>query len=295
MVARQRYCYNKYMNEDPEPQHRSWLDRLTRALHRHPRSRKELIEVIRNARNRHLLNSDALAMIEGVLNVSEEQARDVMVPRSQMVIIQHDSTPQEALPIIIESTHSRFPVIAESRDEVLGILLAKDLLQYLGKTGKISVQIKDLTRPAIFIPESKRLDVLLREFRATRNHMAMVVDEYGGVAGLITIEDVLEEIVGEIEDETDIASEEPNIKQISDTEYTVKALTPIEEFNAYFNLTINNEDFDTFGGYMMQRYGHLPVRGETITFNSFQATILLASKRRLQLIQLEKISENENE
>ncbi len=283
------------MNEDPEPQQRSWLDRLTHAFHRHPHNRKELIDLIRDARNKRLINNDAFAMIEGVLNVSEEQARDVMVPRSQMIIIQHDATPQEALPIIIESTHSRFPVIAESRDEVLGILLAKDLLQYLGKKKKASIQIKDLTRPAIFIPESKRLDVLLREFRANRNHMAMVVDEYGGVAGLITIEDVLEEIVGEIEDETDITSEEPNIKKISDNEFTVKALTPIDEFNSYFNLNINNEDFDTFGGYMMQRYGHMPKRGETVSFDSFKATILLATKRRLQLIQLKKIPDSNDE
>lgn len=272
---------------DPSPQ-RSWLERLTHALHGEPHNRDELLSVLRDARERDILDNEALGMIEGVMRVSQMQVRDVMIPRAQMVVIEHDTTLEQVLPIIIESAHSRFPVIGESRDEVLGLLMAKDLLPYTVNNNMQAFAIKNLVRPAIFIPESKRLNVLLKEFRLNRNHMAVVVDEYGGIAGLITIEDVLEQIVGDIEDEYDDNSDEANIKKINDNDYTVKALTSIEEFNQFFKTKLSDEDFDTIGGYIMQQFGHMPKRGETIKFDKFVITILLASKRRLQLLGLSK-------
>lgn len=275
-------------DEDPHP-HKSWLERLSHALLREPQDREQLKDLLRDAKERELLDQDALVMIEGVLKVSEMKVRDVMIPRAQMVIVEHDATPQQALPIIKESAHSRFPVIGESKDAVIGILLAKDLLQYTVEEQQAKIQIKDLVRPAIFIPESKRLDVLLKEFRLNRNHMAIVVDEYGGVAGLITIEDVLEQIVGDIEDEYDSSDEESNIKQLNQNDYTVKALTHIHEFNEYFNTKLSDEDFDTIGGYVMQQFGHMPKRGESIMINSLQVTVILASKRRVQLLRLTKV------
>ncbi|AAO90109.2 HlyC/CorC family transporter [Coxiella burnetii] len=279
------------MNEDPHP-HRSWLERLSHALLWEPKDREQLIELLHDAKERNLLDQDALAMIEGVLRVSEKKVRDVMIPRAQMVVVDHDATPQSTLPIIIESAHSRFPIISESRDEVIGILLAKDLLQYTVGEKQAKAQIKDLARPAIFIPESKRLDVLLNEFRLKRYHMAIVVDEYGSVSGLITIEDVLEQIVGSIQDETDIVEEEP-ITKLNPKEFTVKALTPIDVFNNYFGTKINDEDFDTIGGYVMQQIGHLPKRGESIVIDSMKITVMLATKRSIQLLHLTKKTENE--
>ncbi|AIT63527.1 Putative magnesium and cobalt efflux protein corC [Coxiella burnetii str. Namibia] len=279
------------MNEDPHP-HRSWLERLSHALLWEPKDREQLIELLHDAKERNLLDQDALAMIEGVLRVSEKKVRDVMIPRAQMVVVDHDATPQSTLPIIIESAHSRFPIISESRDEVIGILLAKDLLQYTVGEKQAKAQIKDLARPAIFIPESKRLDVLLNEFRLKRYHMAIVVDEYGSVSGLITIEDVLEQIVGSIQDETDIVEEKP-ITKLNPKEFTVNALTPIDVFNNYFGTKINDEDFDTIGGYVMQQIGHLPKRGESIVIDSMKITVMLATKRSIQLLRLTKKTENE--
>jgi len=277
------------MNDDSHA-HRSWLERLSHALLREPRDRAQLIELLHDAKERELLDQDALAMIEGVLRVSEMKVRDVMIPRAQMVVVDHDATPQSALPLIIDSAHSRFPVIGESRDEITGILLAKDLLQYTLKEEQSTKQIKDLVRPALFIPESKRLDILLKEFRLNRNHMAIVVDEYGGVSGLITIEDVLEQIVGSIEDETDITEQEPNIKKINENEYIINALTAVEDFNHYFGTRINNEDFDTVGGYVMQQFGHLPKRGESVKIGALEMTVILASNRRVQLMRLTKLA-----
>ncbi|WP_423063936.1 HlyC/CorC family transporter [Candidiatus Paracoxiella cheracis] len=278
------------MNDDDPHPHKSWLERLSHALLREPQDREQLKDLLRDAKERELLDQEALRMIEGVLKVSEMKVRDVMIPRAQMAVVEHDATPQQALPIIKDSAHSRFPVIRESRDDVIGILLAKDLLQYTVEEKQANVQMKDLVRPAVFIPESKRLDVLLKEFRMNRNHMAIVVDEYGGVAGLITIEDVLEQIVGDIEDEYDITDEEPDIKQLNQNEFTIKALTPIDEFNEYFGTEINDEDFDTIGGYIMQQFGHMPTRGESIMIDSFKITVVLASKRRMQLLRLTKVA-----
>jgi len=274
-------------NDDPHPQ-KSWLKRLSHFLSREPRDREQLKDILRDAKDRHLLDQEALGMIEGVLKVSEMKVRDVMVPRAQMVVVEHDATPHQALPIIKDSAHSRFPIIRESRDEVIGILLAKDLLQYSVEEKQANIQMKDLLRPAIFIPESKRLNVLLKDFRMNHNHMAIVVDEYGDVAGLVTIEDVLEQIVGDIEDEYDTSDDEPDIKQLNQNDFTVKALTPINEFNEYFSTTISDQDFDTIGGYVMQQFGHMPTRGESITIDSLKITIILASKRRIQLLRLTK-------
>jgi magnesium and cobalt transporter len=262
----------------------SWLDRLTMALLREPQDRDQLLAMLRDAERRELIDSEALAMLEGVLQVSTMRVRDIMVPRSKMVVIEKDATLDEILPIVIESGHSRFPVIGENRDEVVGILLAKDLLPYSFKIDK-PLDLCTIVRPATYTPESKRLAVLLREFRLTHKHMALIVDEYGGISGLVTIEDVLEEIVGEIEDEYDI-DEEPNIKQNVEGAYLVKALTPIEEFNEYFNANISSEEFDTIGGLIMSKFGYLPKRDDKIDLDRYEFKILNASKRRIRLLQV---------
>jgi magnesium and cobalt transporter len=263
--------------------HPSWLERLSQALLREPQDREQLLSLLRDAEQRDLLDAQALGMIEGVLQVSEMQVRDIMVPRAQMVVIPQAATLEELLPQVIESGHSRFPVIGDNRDEVLGILLAKDLLRYHNKPA--AYQIKDILRPAIFVPESKPLNVLLQEFRIKHNHMAIVVDEYGGVAGLVTIEDVLEQIVGEIADEFDV-DDDAYIKKHSDTVYILKALTPIAEFNEYFSTQLNDEEFDTIGGIVTQTFGHLPKRGETTVIHHFRFKVLHADNRRLHLLQM---------
>ena len=274
------------MNDDSHP---SWFERLSHALLREPQDRKQLIDLLHDAKDRQLLDADALNMIEGVLQVSESHVRDVMVPRPQMVAIEEDMTPKEAIPLVVKSAHSRFPVLGESRDNVVGILLAKDLLKLSAGQEKAPTKIRDLLRPATFIPESKRLDVLLKEFRLNRNHMAIVVDEYGGVAGLVTIEDVLEEIVGEISDEYDTAEQEYFIKQVGNNEYAVKALTPIEEFNEYFNTEYQHEDFDTVGGLILQKFSHLPKAGEKITFDDFKVTVIQAKTRGIKLLRVTRL------
>lgn len=263
---------------------RSWLERLSQALLREPQDREQLVELLRDAEQRHLLDAQALAMIEGVLQISEMQVRDIMIPRTQMVVVEEDMPLQEFLPNVIESGHSRFPIISENRDEVVGILLAKDLLRY-ANTPDQKFNIRDLLRPAVFVPESRHLDKLLQDFRRTHNHMAIVVDEYGNAAGLVTIEDVLEQIVGEIEDESDI-DDEAFIKKLSETQYTVKALTPIEEFNQYFNANLDDAEFDTIGGLVMHAFGRLPKRGEIVEINHFRFKVLHADNRRIQLLRM---------
>ncbi len=263
---------------------RSWFERLSQALLGEPQDREQLIELLRDAEQRNLLDSDALAMMERVLQVSELRVRDIMVPRSQMVVVERDAPLAESLTTICDSGHSRFPVVGESRDEVNGILLAKDLLPYaLG--GRAEFNIRDVLRPAVFIPESKRLNMLLKEFRANRNHMAVVVDEYGGVAGLVTIEDVLEQIVGEIADEHDI-DEGAFIKGHGKGHYTLKALTPIEEFNDYFDSDFNHDEFDTIGGLVLKKLGHLPKPGEEVAIEGFCFKVLHADSRRVHLLQM---------
>ena len=263
----------------------SWLARLNKALTGEPQDREQLIELLRDAEKRNLVDAQALAMIEGVLHVGEMQVRDIMVPRAQMVVVQSDKRPEEFIESLIESGHSRFPVIGVSRDEVEGILLAKDLLGYLARGGQEEFSLDDAMRPAVFIPESKRLNVLLREFRENRNHMAIVVDEYGGVAGLVTIEDVLEQIVGEIDDEHDY-EESSFIRRLDSGEYTVKAITPIETFNEYFHTNFSDEEFDTIGGVVIKAFGQLPRRGETTRISGVTFKVLRADKRRVHLLRV---------
>lgn len=264
---------------------RGWLDRIGMVLSGEPRDREELLELLRDAQKRNLFDSDAQAMLEGVLQVADMQVRDVMIPRSQMAVIERDATEAEVLPIIIESGHSRFPVIGESRDEVLGIVLAKDLLRFWAEKPVGGFNVREYLRPATFIPEAKRLNVLLKEFRSSRNHMAIVVDEYGGVAGLVTIEDVLEQIVGEIDDEHDI-EEETEILKHNETRYTVKALTAIEDFNEYFGADFSDEEFDTIGGLVMNAIGHLPRRGENVPIDRFRFRVSRADNRRIHLLEV---------
>ncbi len=271
MQNKKQYIYQKIF--------RFFLNLLTQE----PPNREGLIDILRNAENRNLLDADALLMIEGALHVSETHVRDIMVPRVQMIIIDNNAKPEEILKSVVESGHSRFPVIGDSSDEIEGILLAKDLLNYYADPDK-NFDIKDVMRPTVFIPESKRLNVLLREFRMSRNHMAIVVDEYNGVAGLVTIEDVIEEIIGEIEDEHDHEDNEININTHDNNRYTVKALTPISEFNEFFNTEIPDNEYDTVGGFVINTFGYLPKRGEIIDFERFNIKILRADKRRVHLI-----------
>jgi magnesium and cobalt transporter len=276
---------SRHAASSDEGQQRNWFEMLSQALLREPKDRSELTRLLRDAQQRNLLDYDALSMIEGVLEVSEMQVRDVMVPRTQMAVININDTPEQFLPIIIESAHSRFPVIGDNRDEVLGILLAKDLLPYFAQKDQQEFNIRDQLRPAVFIPESKRLNVLLRDFRANRNHMAIVVDEYGGIAGLITIEDVLEQIVGDIEDEHDF-DEDTFIVKHSDKRYTVKALTPIDQFNEQFAVNFPEDEFDTIGGLLIQKFGRLPKRGEITTIEGLRFKVLRADSRRIYLLQV---------
>jgi len=264
---------------------RSWIDRLSHALLGEPRDREQLVHVLREAQSRGLFDADAQSMIEGVLQVADMQVRDIMIPRSQMVVVSRDASPEQLIVTAIESGHSRFPVVGESRDEVVGVLLAKDLLRYSSKSEGQTFSIRELLRPAVFVPESKRLNVLLKEFRASRNHIAVVVDEYGGVAGMVTIEDVLEQIVGEIEDEHDI-DEETFIRKFSEINYAVKALTPIEDFNEYFGTGLSDEEFDTIGGLVTAKLGHLPKRGETVLLENMSFQIIRADNRRLHLMKV---------
>ena len=276
------------MNEDRPSNgsaQRSWFERLSQVLLGEPRDREQLVELLRDAQRRNLFDADALAMIEGVLQVSEMQVRDVMIPRSQMAVVPRDAGPDEILPVIIDSGHSRFPVVGDSRDEVVGILLAKDLLRHFSERSAGSFSVREVLRPAVFIPESKRLNVLLKEFRASRNHMAIVVDEYGGVAGIVTIEDVLEQIVGEIEDEHDIG-DSGFILAHDSVNYTVKALTPIEDFNEYFGTDFSDEEFDTIGGLVMNAMGHLPKRGESVAIANLRFKVLRADNRRIHMLAL---------
>ncbi|MFQ5993935.1 MAG: HlyC/CorC family transporter [Acidiferrobacterales bacterium] len=268
---------------------KSLLNLLSQVLLREPNSRRELIELLRDAQLRDLLDRDALDMIEGVFQVSELQVRDIMVPRAQMDVVDRNSPPESYLPMVIETAHSRFPMIDSDKDKVVGILLAKDLLRYFDQKDKDEnayFDIDDILRPAVFIPESKRLNVLLREFRHNRNHMAIVVDEYGGVSGLVTIEDVLEQIVGEIADEHDIEAEDVMIMPRRGGESIVKALTPIEDFNAHFGTDFSDEDVDTVGGLVMTTMGRLPERGEKIDIGNLRFEILRADSRRVHLLRV---------
>lgn len=271
----------------------SWIKRLSN-LFLEPKDQEQIIELMRSASERHILDAEALAIVEGALSVSQMQARDIMIPRSQVVMVSRDAPVEETLKIITETAHSRFPVMDDDRDDVIGILLAKDALSAVVNAGKFDFDLRELLRPAVFIPESKRLNVLLREFRARRNHMAIVVDEYGGVAGMVTIENVLEQIVGEIEDEHDI-DEDALILARDENTYTIKALTPVEDFNEHFSIEWSDEDFDTVGGYVVNQFGHLPERGDQITIDNFRFTVLRADNRRVHLLKMELLPPDEAE
>jgi magnesium and cobalt transporter len=240
---------------------------------------------LREAHANEVLDIEALSIIEGALQVSDMQVRDIMIPRSQMITIRSSQAPREFLPEVIEAAHSRFPVTGESLDDVLGILLAKDLLPLLLEDNTDRFNIKEILRPATCVPESKRLNVLLKEFRATRNHMAIVIDEYGGVSGLVTIEDVLEQIVGDIEDEHDI-DEDSQIKPLHSGDFLVKGLTPIEDFNEHFGTEFPDEEFDTVGGLVMNAFGHLPRRNEVVELDGFRVRVLNADSRRVHLLRV---------
>lgn len=275
---------------DEHPPSRSWLERLTQLLQSEPKDRADIVDILKTAQQNSLINIDVLTMLEGVLQVADMQVRDIMIPRPQMVVIEQDMTLQDILSVVIESAHSRFPVIGDDRDDLEGILLAKDLLPVLLENTisdkDARFDLKDVLRPAVIVPESKRLDVLLKDFRVNRNHMAIVVDEYGGVAGLVTIEDVLEQIVGEIEDEHDFDDEDDFIKEHGDNEFVIKAQTPIVEFNEHFNCQLSDEEFDTIGGLIIQAFGHLPVKDEEITIHNFKFTVLAADTRRVRLVRM---------
>jgi magnesium and cobalt transporter len=274
------------MSEDRSSNgHKSWLDKITQAFAHEPRNRQELLELLREAHDNKLLDSEALAIVEGAIQVADLQVRDIMIPRSQMISIKSTQKPVDFLPAIIEAAHSRYPVIGESLDDIMGVLLAKDLLPLVLHDQNHAFNIKDLLRPATFVPESKRLNVLLRAVRANRNHMAIVIDEYGGVAGLVTIEDVLEQIVGDIEDEHDV-EEDSYIKPLPSGDFIVKALTPIEAFNDFFGAEFSDEEFDTVGGVVMSAFGHLPKRNETTELGGFRFRVLNADSRRLHLLRL---------
>jgi magnesium and cobalt transporter len=274
------------MESDSSPKP-SLLERISHWLMREPEDREQLIELLHGAYENSLMDADALAMIEGVLQVAEMRVGEIMIPRAQMDVIDINDAPEAFIPFVIETAHSRFPVIDKDKDDVIGILLAKDLLRHYAESDS---DIRGMLRPAVFIPESKRLNVLLKEFRSNRNHIAIVVDEYGGVAGLVTIEDVLEQIVGDIEDEYDFDETEDNIIRERDGVFRVKAGTEIGDFNQILHAHFSDEEFDTVGGLVVSRFGHLPKRGESVKFDGFQFSVLRADSRRLHAVRVTRLT-----
>ena len=264
---------------------KSWIDKITQVFSDEPTDTKSLLELLRNAEQDQVLDADALGIIEGALQVSSMQVRDIMIPRSQLVIVSAKLPPNKIIELVTKASHSRFPVTGENVDNVIGILLAKDLLPLILKEETEKLDIKDVVRPATFVPESKRLNVLLKEFRETRQHMAIVIDEYGSVSGAVTIEDVLEQIVGEIEDEYDV-DDESHIKKFDEENYIVKALTPVDEFNECFGTQFSDQEFTTLGGLVLQQIGHIPERGETINIGPFLVTVLNADSRQIKLLKV---------
>jgi len=276
------------MNKDRPPNGPAglaWFARLKQALLREPADNEQLVELLRTAQDKNLFDADVLAMLEGVLQVDDMQVRDIMIPRGQMVVLDRDDSLEEIIAKITESGHSRFPVIDDDKDDVIGILLAKDLLAVSYQHNQ-NFEINEYVRPASFIPESKRLNVLLKEFRQNRSHMAMIVDEYGGVSGLITIEDVLEQIVGKIDDEHDEEDDEVDIQPHGVNRYSVRALTPLQDFNEYFNTEFEIEDVETIGGYLLRQIGYLPDRGESITLDDLTFKVMSADSRQVHMYQV---------
>ena len=277
------------MSEGDSP--KSWLSRITQVLSGEPQNREDLAEMIHSAGDRGLLDPDALRIIEATLQVSERQVREIMIPRSQMVAVRADMLPREFLPILIESAHSRFPVLdADNTDEVIGILFAKDLLKLLLEDRNERFTLKDFLRPALFVPEATHLDRLIKEFRAKQNHMAIVVNEYGGIAGVVTLEDALEQIVGEIDDEHDFEDDEDVcIREIAPGEFVIKAITPIADFNEHFGTEFSNDDFDTIGGIVMNAFERLPERDEKIVIEHWEFTVLAADRRAIRQLSVQKV------
>ncbi len=274
------------MSDDHPPSSsssKSFIDRIGQMLSGDPQDKEDLLEILRDAQKKHLLDADALLMIEGVLQVNEMRARDIMIPRVQMVVVPKEAELEAIIPQVLEFGHSRYPVIDGDKSKVVGILMAKDLLAYALQ--KKDVKVEEIMRPVSVVPESKRLNVLLKEFRTERHHMAIVVDEYGMAAGLVTIEDILEQIVGEIEDEHD-ADEESYVQQKKESEYIIKALMPIEEFNEYFEADLDDEECDTIGGFIVHQLEHLPKKGEKLEYESFRFEVIRADNRRVHLLKL---------
>lgn len=277
-------------SKPPSSMWKQFLRRIFKRLEKEPDNKQQLTEILRDAEKHNLIKPDALTMMEGALLISELQVRDIMVPRSKMVVMLEDMTFEEYLPVIVESGHSRFPMMDEKNEEVTGILLAKDMLACVAEDGVDDFNVRDVLRQPIFVPESKRLNVLLSEFRRSRNHMAIVVDEYGAVDGLVTIEDVIEQIVGEIDDEHDLEDEE-FVRKHDDDLFTIKAQMPLDEFNEYFSTEFVDEENDTIGGVIVDAFGHLPKREETITFGGFTFEIMRADRRRVLTMQVQPIED----
>lgn len=272
------------MNDEHTRANQGWLERIGHAFAGEPQDREELITLLRDAHKNQIINADAFSMIEGVLHISEMRVKEIMIPRAQMIVIEQQTSLADIVTLMIESSHSRFPVIGDKKEDIIGILLAKDLLN-AAQTNAQPFDVKAITRPAMIVPENKKLDVLLSEFRRNRQHLAIVVDEYGAVSGMITIEDVIEQIVGDIEDEHDI-EDEVSIRLVGDKEYQVKASTPISEFNHYFNTHFEASTFDTIAGLLIQQCRRLPKQGEVVALPPFQCTIIKADARRLYLLKL---------
>lgn len=274
----------------PDAGDRSWLERIGQLFSAEPRTRGDLEDVLTVAAENEVIDEDARSIMEGAMQVSDMQARDIMIPRAQMVMIKAEASLEEILPQITRAAHSRYPVIGDSPDDILGILLAKDLLPLLMSDDPAGFKLESVLRPTVVVPESKRLNVLLREFRENRNHMAIVIDEYGGVAGLVTIEDVLEEIVGDIEDETDVETDR-FIRKISDSDYFIKALTPIEDFNEHFGTEFSDEEFDTIGGLVIQALGHMPTRNETAVVGDYEFQVINADQRKIHSLRMRPVAD----
>lgn len=274
------------MSHDDDTESKTWLSRLSRVFSSTPNNISELLELLQLLLKKHIVDIDSARMIEGVLLIADMPVSEIMLPRAEIITVSKDATLEEILPIAIKSGHSRLPVIGENKDEVIGILLAKDLLPFAIGENKEDFSIKEILRPAYFIPENKPLNLLLNEFRKSKNHIAIIVNEYGGVSGLVSIEDVLEQIVGSIEDEHDI-DDDIYIKAHKDHVYSIKATTPIDEFNSFFKTSFSDEEFDTIGGLVLQGFGHLPKRGEITTINDISFKVLRSNNRRIQILQVE--------
>ncbi len=273
-----------------QPQQKSLIDRIGHFLSGEPRDQDDLLEMLKEAHEKHLLDADALSMIEGILHFSEMRVRDIMIPRVQMHVVSKTISLESVFPIAVEYGHSRIPVIEDDRSKVVGVLLAKDLLEYA--TDSNNLMVADIMRPVSVVPESKRLNVLLKEFRTERSHMVIVVDEYGVTAGLVTIEDVLEQIVGEIEDEHD-SEEEQYVQKSNDKRFTIKALMPIDEFNEYFSADLQDDEHDTIGGFVIRQIGYMPKKGDSLEYRQFRFEVLHADDRRVFLLKLKLINEGE--